>query len=239
MALLSVIIVVYNEHSTVEEVIRKVEAVSIDGMEKEILIVDDCSTDGTRDVLKKYEDCYEITYHPKNTGKGGAVRTGFSKAKGDYIIVQDADVEQNPQDFDSLLRPILIGMADVVFGSRFAGQYLPDSMVMSLHFKINRFFTVFSNLLTGYLTTDMWTGYKMYSRKAIDTILPHLTSDGIEIEPEVTILLSKFGFRVVDVPITYFPRWYDEGKKTNWKQAVRSLVKMIAFACRKIPGAKH
>ena len=239
MTQLSVIIVVYNEHSTVEEVIHKVEAVSIDGMEKEILIVDDCSTDGTRDVLKKYEDRYDITYHPKNTGKGGAVRTGFSRANGDYVIVQDADVEQNPQDFPALLQPILDGKADVTFGSRFAGKYLPDSLVMSVHYKINRFFTIVCNLLTGYCTTDMWTGYKMYTRKAIDAIHPHLTSTGIEIEPEVTILLSKTGFRVVDVPITYVPRWYDEGKKTNWKQAIRSFMKMIGFACRRIPGETH
>lgn len=239
MTQLSVIIVVYNEHSTVEEVIHKVEAVSIDGMEKEILIVDDCSTDGTRDVLKKYEDRYDITYHPKNTGKGGAVRTGFSRANGDYVIVQDADVEQNPQDFPALLQPILDGKADVTFGSRFAGKYLPDSLVMSVHYKINRFFTIVCNLLTGYRTTDMWTGYKMYTRKAIDAIHPHLTSTGIEIEPEVTILLSKTGFRVVDVPITYVPRWYDEGKKTNWKQAIRSFMKMIGFSCRRIPGETH
>ena len=239
MAQLSVIIVVYNEKPTIEEVIRRVEAVSIPGMEKEILIVDDYSTDGTRDILKNYEDRYDITYHEKNTGKGGAVRTGFAKARGDYVIIQDADVEQNPQDFPALLQPILDGIADVTFGSRFAGKYLPERLVMSIHYKINRLFTFASNILTGYKTTDMWTGYKMYTRTAVDAIRPHLTSTGIEIEPEVTILLSKLGFRVVDVPISYVPRWYDEGKKTNWKQAMRSFVKMIGFACRKIPGGKH
>ena len=236
---LSIIIVVYNEKTTIKEVIQRVEAVSIPNIKKEILIVDDFSTDGTKEILKNYEDYYDIFYHSKNKGKGSAVRTGFEKSTGEYIIIQDADIEQNPEDFNALLQPILHGKADVSFGSRFLGKYLPERLLMSIHYKLNRFFTIVSNLLTGYKTTDMWTGYKMYTREAVDAILPHLTATGIEIEPEVTILLSKLGFRVVDVPISYVPRWYDEGKKTNWKQAMRAFFKMIIFSCRKISGGKH
>lgn len=233
MKLLSVVIAAYNEVNTIAEVIRRVESVSIPDFEVEIIVVNDGSTDGTGDALKPFESIHTVI-HQENMGKGGAVRTGFKATKGDYIIVQDADTEQNPGDFEALLQPLLRGEVDVVYGSRFLGKYLPTKFVMSLHYRINRFFTTVCNLLSGYHTTDMWTGYKMYSRKALDAILPLMKSDGIEFEPEVTILLGKLGFRITDVPISYVPRWYGEGKKTNWKQAAVSFVKMVSFAFRKV-----
>lgn len=231
---LSVIIPVYNERDTIAKVIARVEAATLPpGFEREIIVVNDGSTDGTKEALQPFENRYKIV-HQKNTGKGGAVRAGFTLAKGDFIIVQDADLEQDPNDFTALLQPLLENKADVVFGSRFLGKYLPKALTMNLHYLINRFFTITCNVLSGYHTSDMWTGYKMYTRKSVDAFLPHLTSNGIAFEPEITILLSKLGFRICDVPISYTPRWYAEGKKTNWKQAARSYVQMIGFAFRKI-----
>src|SRR3989344_9027844 len=233
MPLLSIIIPVYNERRTIAKVIERVQSVELPaGFDREIIIVNDGSTDGTREILTPFENNHQVI-HQQNMGKGGATRTGFHRAKGDYIIVQDADLEQDPNDFSKLLEPILKGEADVVFGSRFMGQYKPRSLILNLHYLINKFFTIVSNVLSGYHTTDMWTGYKMYSRKALDAFLPHLTSNGVAFEPEITILLAKLGFRIADVPISFSPRWYEEGKKMNWKQAVRSFYKMIGFAFRR------
>lgn len=238
MTLLSIIVPVYNERRTIQEVVRRVEAAPVSLMRKELIIVDDDSTDGTRQLLGQYEGRHTVVYHERNLGKGGAVRTGLRLAKGDYVIVQDADLEQEPKDFPGLLQPLLDGRADVVFGSRFSGQYLPRAFLMSAHYLVNRFFTLTCNLLSGYRTRDMWTGYKMYSRRALDAFLPHLRSNGIEFEPEITLLLAKLGFRIMDVPITYRPRWYAEGKKTNWKQALRAYVKMLGFAFRKVSSPR-
>ncbi|MDO8558251.1 MAG: glycosyltransferase family 2 protein [bacterium] len=235
MNLLSVIIPVYNEEKTIAKVISRVEQVKLpEDFEREIIIINDGSTDGTAEALKTFEVKYRVI-HQQNTGKGGAVRSGFKLAKGDYIIVQDADLEQDPNDFSALLAPLLKKEVDVVFGSRFLGKYLPQALLMNAHYLVNRFFTMTCNFLSGYKTTDMWTGYKMYSRKALDAVLPYLRSNGIEFEPEITILLSKLGLRIIDAPISYTPRWYAEGKKTNWKQAIRSYIKMISFAFRRIP----
>lgn len=234
MPLLSIVIPVYNERETIANVIQRVENAALPpGFSREIIIVNDGSTDGTAEALKPFESRYRVI-HQRNTGKGGAVRTGFRIARGGYTIVQDADLEQDPNDFAKLLAPLLAGRADVVFGSRFAGKYLPRALIMNAHYLVNRFFTLTCNLLSGYRTTDMWTGYKMYSRRALDAILPRFTSNGIEFEPEITLLLAKLGFRIEDIPISYTPRWYTEGKKTNWKQALRSYVKMLCFAFRKI-----
>lgn len=235
MPRLSIIIPVYNEHATIAKVIERVERVALPvGFDREIIIINDGSTDGTRETLKPFENRLTVV-HQKNTGKGGATRAGFHCAAGDYIIVQDADLEQDPNDFVKLLAPLLAGEADVVFGSRFMGKYIPRALIMNIHYLMNRFYTIVCNILSGYHTTDMWTGYKMYTRRALDAFLPHLTSDGVAFEPEIQILLSKLGFRIVDVPISYNPRWYAEGKKMNWKQAVQSFYKMIGFAFRRIP----
>lgn len=234
MPLLSVIIPAYNEAGTVAQVISRVEACNLpDGFAREIIVINDGSTDQTAAALKPFEGRHKIL-HTANSGKGGACRKGFSICGGDFIIVQDADLEQNPDDFSQLLRPILADTADVVFGSRFLGPYRASSPKMIVHYGINRLFTFATNLITGYRTSDVWTGYKMYSRKALDALLPHLKSNGIEFELEVAVLLGKFGMRVADVPISYVPRWYSEGKKTDWRQATRSVGKLMKFRLRKV-----
>jgi|SRR3989344_32740 len=235
MPLLSVIIPAYNERKTIAHVIERVEQATLPvGFQREIIVINDGSTDGTREALTPFESRYRIV-HQKNTGKGGAVRAGFHIARGDYIIVQDADLEQDPNDFSNLLQPLLENKADVVFGSRFMGKYIPRKLIMNIHYLMNRFYTIVCNILSGYHTTDMWTGYKMYTRRALDAFLPYLTSDGVAFEPEIQILLAKLGFRIVDVPISYNPRWYAEGKKMNLRQALKPLIAMFGFALRRIP----
>lgn len=234
MPLLSIIIPVYNEAATVAQVLKRVEEARLpDGMAREIVVINDGSTDQTAEILKQFVGRHQVI-HTSNTGKGGAVRKGFSLSLGDYVVVQDADLEQDPNDFPGLLAPIIKGEADVVFGSRFLGAYKPISLIMNVHYMSNKLFTHLTNLLTGYRTTDVWTGYKMYSRKSLNAVLPHLRSNGIEFELEITVLLSKFGMKVKDVPISYVPRWYQEGKKTNWKQALTSLRKLLGFYFRKV-----
>lgn len=191
MPLLSIIVPVYNEELTILQVIERIQASKLpEGFEREIIIINDGSTDRTQSLLENYSERHTVI-HSANTGKGGAVRKGFKLAKGDYIVVQDADLEQNPDDFGTLIQPISAGQADVVFGSRFLGAYRPISLLMNLHYLINKMFTWITNILTGYRTTDVWTGYKMYSRRALDAILPALTADGIEFELEVAVLLER------------------------------------------------
>lgn len=234
MPLLSIIVPVFNEERTVKQVIERIETSALPGgFDREIIIINDGSTDATPSIISEFADKH-IVINSENTGKGGAVRKGFFCCKGDFIVIQDADLEQNPDDFGELIKPIVAGEADVVFGSRFLGTYRPLSLLMNLHYLTNKFFTHVTNVLTGYSTTDVWTGYKMYSRKALDGILPHLKSDGIEFELEVAVLLAKKGFRVKDVPISYVPRWYAEGKKTNWRQALVSLRRLFHFSMRKV-----
>lgn len=235
MPLLSVIIPVYNEEKTIAQVIQRVEAAHLpEGITREIIIINDGSTDGSKDALRPFESIHTVI-HSANTGKGGAVRKGFAVAKGDYIIIQDADLEQDPNDFGSLMAPIQQGKVDVVFGSRFLGKYRPKAgIIMNLHYFLNNLYTWFCNFLTGYHTTDVWTGYKMYSRKALNALLPNLKSNGIEFELEVAIMLSKLGMKITDVSISYQPRWYNEGKKTDYKQAIRSACMMLGFRFRNV-----
>lgn len=233
MKILSIIVPVYNEERTILQVIERLEASILpEGIDREIIIINDGSVDATRSLLEPISRRHTVI-HSDNTGKGGAVRKGFHLSKGDFIVVQDADLEQNPDDFGVLIAPILYRQADVVFGSRFMGAYKPLSLLMNIHYLMNKLFTVITNLLTGYKTTDVWTGYKMYSRNSLNGILPHLCADGIEFELEVAIILGKKNYKVVDVPISYVPRWYAEGKKTNWKQALVSLWMLVKFSQRK------
>lgn len=221
---LSVVIPVYNEKKTLNELILRVEAVSID---KEVIIVDDASTDGTRDLLKKYEkkEGFEVIYQPKNKGKGAALRAGFEIVKGEVIIIQDADLEYNPKDFHVLLEPIFDKRADVVYGSRFLGG--SHRVLFFWHYIANKFLTTLSNMFTNINLTDMETGYKAFRREVIESI--SLKSNRFGFEPEFTMKVAQRKFVIYEVPISYDGRDYSEGKKINWKDGVAALWFILRF----------
>ncbi|MBT5968090.1 MAG: glycosyltransferase family 2 protein [Nitrospina sp.] len=221
---LSVVIPVYNEKKTLNELILRVEAVSID---KEVIIVDDASTDGTRDLLKKYEkkEGFEVIYQPKNKGKGAALRAGFEIVKGEVIIIQDADLEYNPKDFHVLLEPIFDKRADVVYGSRFLGG--SHRVLFFWHYLANKFLTTLSNMFTNINLTDMETGYKAFRREVIESI--SLKSNRFGFEPEFTMKVAQRKFVIYEVPISYDGRDYSEGKKINWKDGVAALWFILRF----------
>jgi len=221
---LSIIIPVYNEYETICEVVRRVEAVDAD---KEIIIVDDGSTDGSRDLLKKYEgrERFKVVYQSKNMGKGRSLRTGFEKAEGEIIIIQDADLEYNPKDYPILLQPILDGHADVVYGSRFLGG--PHRVLFFWHALGNRFLTILSNMFTNINLTDMETGYKAFRRSVLDSI--SLKCNRFGFEPEFTSKVARNKFIIYEVPISYAGRNYSAGKKINWKDGVAALWFIVRF----------
>ena len=227
MEKLSIIIPVYNEVETLNEILGQVQAVKIK-LEKEIILVDDFSTDGTRDILKQIEDLndpsMQVFYHSVNCGKGAALRTGFQNATGDLIIIQDADLEYDPQDYPKLIQPIIEDQADVVYGSRFI-----DGMQKGLRISYiaNRFLTFLSNLLTGLWISDMETCYKVIKTSILKEI--HLTSDRFGIEPEITAKIAKRKCRLVEIPINYRGRPFDEGKKISWKDGVAAIFHIIRF----------
>lgn len=219
---LSVVIPVYNEKESLLEIIRRVQAVPI---EKEIILVDDFSTDGTRDVLRDLERReFKVLYHEKNQGKGAALRTGFHRATGDFVIVQDADLEYDPNDYAKLLQPILDGRADVVYGSRFSGQ---RKNMTSLHTLGNLFLTGVTNLFYRTSITDMETCYKLFRRETIQGI--RIECNRFNFEPEVTAKLLKRGLRIVEVPISYSGRSASEGKKITWKDGFSAVWTLIKY----------
>jgi glycosyltransferase involved in cell wall biosynthesis len=228
MKKLSIVIPVYNEAKTIREVIRRVEAVSLEHIEKEIILVDDCSQDGTRDVLKQLEPQYRVLYHDKNKGKGAALRTGFAHATGDMVIIQDADFEYDPNEYSLLLKPILDGDADVVYGSRFVTVFPRRALYFS-HYVANTLLTFLSNLFTGLNLTDMETCYKVFTREALKAILPRLTSDRFGIEPEITAQVAKRKLRIYEVGISYRGRTYGEGKKIGWKDGIAAVWHIIKY----------
>ena len=224
---LSIIIPVYNESKTICEVVRRVEAVDAD---KEIIIVDDGSTDGSRDLLKKYEgrERFKVVYQSKNMGKGRSLRTGFEKAEGEIIIIQDADLEYNPKDYPILLQPILDGHADVVYGSRFIGGE-SHRVLYFWHSVANRFLTLFSNMMTDINLTDMETCYKVFRREVLDQI--SLEEPRFGFDPEITAKISHQNPapRIYEVGIKYNGRTYDEGKKIGWRDGIRVIISIIRY----------
>lgn len=226
MQKLSIIIPAYNERSTIKEIIQQVKSVEI-ALDKEIIVVDDCSKDGTRDILKTIPDIRYI-FHEKNLGKGGAVKTGFNNATGDIVLIQDADLEYDPADYVDLLAPILNGRADVVFGSRFVGDK-PHRVLLFYHYLANRFITSFSNLFTNLNISDMETGYKVFRKEVVDSIKNKLVSTRFGIEPELTAYVAKGDWRIYEVGISYYGRTYKEGKKINWKDGIAALWHIIRF----------
>ena len=219
---LSVIIPCYNEVKTIESLLAAVRRAPIDQME--LVVVDDGSSDGTRDVLHRLEQQnnpdLQVLYHQQNQGKGAALRTGFQAATGDICIVQDADLEYDPQEFPLVIGPILENKADVVFGSRFQGGR-PHRVVYFWHRMGNAFLTLLSNMCTDLNLTDMETCYKAFRREIIQSI--SICEDRFGFEPEVTAKVAKMRCRIYEVGISYYGRTYEEGKKIGWKDGVRAI----------------
>src|SRR3989344_97260 len=226
---LSIVVPVYNEAKTIISLLAAVEAVALPNLEKEIIIVDDGSTDGTCDILKGLcGSLYTIHFQGKNQGKGAALRQGFSLATGDFIIIQDADLEYDPEEYPLLLGPLQSGKADVVFGSRFIGDR-PHRVFFFWHSVGNKLLTIFSNMLTDLKLTDMETCYKAFTREALQKILPQLTANRFNIEPEITARVAKATLRIYEVGVSYYGRTYEEGKKIGIKDGFCALWAIIKF----------
>jgi len=219
----SIVIPVYNESSTIGKILDHVKAVDL---QKEIIVVDDCSTDGTREWLKNLTDPeVKVLFHEVNRGKGAALRTGFSFAGGDVTIVQDADLEYDPQEIPVLLKPIADGKADAVFGSRFLSG--PHRVLLFWHYVGNKVLTTFSNMMTNLNLTDMETCYKAVKTDILKQL--RLKSDRFGFEPEITAKLAKRGCRIYEVPISYSGRDYSEGKKISWRDGLAAVVHIIRY----------
>jgi glycosyltransferase involved in cell wall biosynthesis len=221
---LTAIIPIYNEINTIEEIIKRVQAT---GVVTEILLVDDGSTDGTRDYLRKIEDQegVRVLMHEQNQGKGAAVRTGIQAATGDVILIQDADLEYDPRDYPELLKPLEEGLADVVYGSRFLGA--PRRPTMFWHMVANKLLTLLTNILYDTILTDMETGYKVFRREVVADMTLH--AKRFEFEPEFTAKILKKKVRVFEVPITFNPRDYSEGKKIGLKDAFEAVWALLKY----------
>jgi glycosyltransferase involved in cell wall biosynthesis len=224
---LSVVMPVYNEQGTVEQVIARVLAVPLD---LELICVDDASTDGSREILATLQTAHpevKVLLQPSNLGKGAALRRGIEQATGDFLIIQDADLEYDPSDYPALLRPLLEGKADVVYGSRFLGSG-PHRVLYFWHSVGNWLLTLISNALTNLNLTDMETCYKAFRREIIQSI--PLEENRFGFEPEITVKIAKRRLRVYEVGISYWGRTYEEGKKINWKDGVRALFCLLKYS---------
>jgi glycosyltransferase involved in cell wall biosynthesis len=223
---LSVIIPCYNELGTISQVVQAVKASPIQDIE--IIVVDDYSTDGTRDFLQTTiePEVTKVLYHSRNYGKGAALRTGFAAATGDVVIVQDADLEYDPQEFPALIRPIAENRADVVFGSRFVSGH-PHRVVYYWHMVGNKFLTTLSNMFTNINLTDMETCYKAFRREVIQHI--RIEENRFGFEPEITAKVAKMGCRIYEVGISYYGRTYKEGKKITWKDGFRAIYCIVKY----------
>ena len=217
---LSVVIPCYNELQTIEGIVSAVQAAPVESIE--IIVVDDASTDGSIDVLKSVIEplVARVIYHERNQGKGAALRTGFAAATGDMVVVQDADLEYDPQEYPMLIAPIVDDKADVVFGSRFQGHHA-HRVVYFWHYVGNQMLTLLSNMLTNINLTDMETCYKVFRREIIQSIT--IEEDRFGFEPEVTAKIAKMGCRIYEVGISYYGRTYAEGKKIGWRDGMRAV----------------
>ena len=220
---LSVIIPVYNEVGTIQEIIERVKKAPF---EKEIIIVDDCSTDGTSDLLKKKEgEGVTVLFHESNQGKGAAIRTAIPYISGDIAIIQDADLEYHPSEYPRLIAPILEGRADVVYGSRFLGG--PHRVLFFWHAVGNRIITTLSNMLTDLNISDMETGYKVFRAEVLKRI--KIESNRFGFEPEITAKIAKMGCYIFEIPISYWGRDYTQGKKISWKDGLAAIYWIIKY----------
>jgi glycosyltransferase involved in cell wall biosynthesis len=233
---LSIIMPAFNERHTIKHIVDRVLAVDIGGIEKELIVVDDASVDGTREILRDLHgrNGVRVVYHERNLGKGAAVARGFREASGDFVLIQDADLEYNPDEYPMLLRPILDGDADVVFGSRFLGSPRGHRVLYFWHAVGNKLLTFISNAFTNLNLTDMETGYKVMRREVADRL--DLRSQRFGIEPEITSKVARLGVRVYEVPVSYRGRTYAEGKKIGMVDAMQALWTIVRFARWEAPA---
>ena len=230
---LSIVVPVYNETRTINQVLERIDK---SPFEKEIIVIDDCSTDGTREILRSLDSSSRIPsarflYQPVNQGKGAALRAGIATATGDIVIIQDADLEYDPADYGTLIQPITAGLADVVYGSRFLSG--PHRVLLFWHSWGNRLLTLLSNMFTDLNLTDMETGYKAFRRELFSKIT--IEENRFGFEPEITAKIAKLHCRIYEVPISYFGRDYSEGKKITWKDGIAALYFIVKYNLRGRP----
>ncbi len=231
---LSVVIPVYNEHATLRELVERVRGVPL---RKQIILIDDGSTDGTREVLRDLEaepkedslNSIRVVFHERNQGKGAALRTGFQHATGQFVIIQDADTEYDPAEYPRLMQPLIAGKADVVYGSRFLGDY-SHRVLYYWHYLGNRFLTTLSNCFTNLNLTDMETCYKVFRIEVIRDILPTLKQNRFGFEPEITAKIARRHLRIYEQSISYSGRTYDQGKKIGWRDGFKALWCIVRYA---------
>lgn len=221
---LTVLMPVFNEQATLAEIIRRVRQVDV-GLTLELIVVDDGSSDGTNKILRTLEDStVRVIAHEKNQGKGAALRTGLAHANGDIVVIQDADLEYDPEDWPALLAPILKGKASVVYGSRFTGQ---RKNMLPLHWAGNRLLSLVTNVLYSSTLSDMETCYKAFDRRVLKDLT--VVSNRFDFEPEITAKVLRRGYRIYEVPISYAGREFDEGKKITWRDGVGALRALVKF----------
>ncbi len=226
MQKVSIIIPVYNEKNTLLPLLEKVEEAKFAGLEKEIILVDDASTDGSSEILKELKDKYKIIFHKENQGKGAAIRTAVKEVSGDFVVIQDADLEYLPNDYDKLLPLLINNEADVVYGSRFKNSENLKNFIWKNKLA-NKFLTLLTNILFGTSITDMETCYKAFKRDFIQGIT--IKSNRFDFEPEITAKVIKNKARLIEISISYNGRGHNEGKKINWKDGIMAIITMIKF----------
>ena len=226
MKKISIVVPVFNEINTLDQILEKLESTEFCGLEKEIILVDDMSTDGSREHLKELESKYKIYYHDINMGKGAAIRTAMKNINGDIMVIQDADLEYDPKDYEELIQLIINDKADVVYGSRLTGAK-PSRSFMFTHWLGNKVLTLTTNILYGATLTDMETCYKAFKTSFLDGI--EIKSNRFDFEPEITAKVLKRKARLYELPISYFGREYAEGKKITWKDGIHALIALVKF----------